>query len=832
MSTTTQVSTLFDFSVPSSTDYYYNLPSTGEDASLTTIAEYGTSLDSSQIPSGEVTIAENDDYLIYRSYWGDNRFIVREKATNQTALLCHFSSSSGYVYVCIGYDDVSEGYYFYWAGTENYQKGQERLSNKELLDRFFEATAPVQYNWVSVPSVSGKNGILSFATLSNTTDGNPVTNATETAFNSLTEKAKLSYLYPNRVYGVDQVVGYSGENELYIKWTDSTHFRASFMIYHSGSSYVSYEYTLAHATDEVWVGILMDVLPDGVTHVMRPSFIIRDSVTGLYSYNTETVTDVQIETLYDWLVWSYNGDSVFGEANEESGGDGSIVLTDEAITPGSLFSQGGLYFTSLYWVDKDDIGDFIAWLQDDDVQIINKWFNDDPMQGLIGLTLSPIDFNKNDYGMSSTLKIFGIDTGVTARRMNVQFVELDCGKYFVSYQMGGTYLDYAPYTSIKVWCPYIGMVELNTDDVMNRWIKLTYTFDLLYGTCIAHIKVLNDKGEYSIHYERTGQFLFNLPFTRSDYTEMANTLKQAIMTSIVGIGTMAGGGLEGGLMQNQGGGVAGGLLATGFNVITSHPNIVYNGGSPSGLSGFMGVEKPYILFEIPHLARPERDAEFCGMPSYITGKVNTFEDFTVFKSIHLTRIPCTEKEKAQIENILLSGVIIEAGDETPSDTPQTAGNSVIIFLKNISENNVLGKRFQKTVFLQTDKLVIEGHLVYNQSVENPKFLIKGDILDYNYAYIPMFKRFYFINDIVLRENDLQEISFDVDVLQSFKSYIENCEGIAALSSNRTNYFINDGSITAQQDKKVITQYFKKTGVNFSFSRQTESGFLVTVANFK
>lgn len=687
------------------------------------------------------------------------------------------------------------------------------------------------HNWVSVPSVSGKNGILSFATLANTTDGNPVTNATESAFLSLTEKAKLSYLYPNKVYGVDQVVGYSGENELYIKWTDSTHFRASFMIYHSGSSYVSYEYTLAHANDEVWVMILMDVLPDGVTHVMRPSFIIKDSSTGLYSYNTETVTDVQIETLYDWLVWNYNGNSVFGEANEEAGGDGSIVLEDEGITAGTLFTQGGLYFTSLYWVDKENIGDFIAWLQDDDVQLVNKWFNGDPMQGLIGLALSPIDFDKNDYGLTSTLKIFGIDTEVTARRMSSQFVELDCGEFKIPFQMGGTYLDYSPYTSIKVWCPYVGMIELNTDDVMNRWIKLTYTFDLLYGTCIAHIKVLNDKGVYSIHYERTGQFLFNLPFTRGDYTEMSNTMKQSIQTSMVAVGSMAGGGLEGGLLQNQGGGVAGSALAQGFNVITSHPHVVYNGGSPSGLVGFMGVEKPYILFELPVLARPERDEEFCGMPSYIMDYVSNFSDFTVFKSIHLTNIPCTEKEQAQIESILRSGVIIKSGSETPSDTPQTAGNTLIVFLKNISENNVLGKTFASNQS-GTIKTVLEGNLVYNQSIENPRFLIKGNVIGYNYAYIPMFNRFYYISDIVCRENDLQEISFNVDVLQSFKTEIKNCEGIASLSTDRTNYFINDGSITAQQNKRIITQYFKNTGVNFSFNRQTESGFLITVANFK
>ena len=37
-----------------------------------------------------------------------------------------------------------------------------------------------------------------------------------------------------------------------------------------------------------------------------------------------------------------------------------------------------------------------------------------------------------------------------------------------------------------------------------------------------------------------------------------------------------------------------------------------------------------------------------------------------------------------------------------------------------------------------DKKVLEGKLIYDISIEEPKFLVDGDIRGYNYVYIPIF----------------------------------------------------------------------------------------------
>ena len=627
-------------------------------------------------------------------------------------------------------------------------------------------------------------------------------------------------------------MAYSGnQNSLGLKWTDSTHFTLEFNIRNQFDTYdtIAFSYSMTSASTTPKLMLLIDLT--GETPLMRPSVVFIDGTT--YQYNLESVTDAQAEQLYTWFLsgMTVDDDPVFGEPNHEAGGDGSTILTDEPVSHGGMPNHSAIDMVKLYSLSGSEMADLMTWMDDDDIQILAKWFNGDPLQGIIGACLSPINFESQDTGITSTIHIFGYDTEVSAFRFSTQFAAIDCGEYTFTSQMGDTYLDYNPFTKIKVYLPFIGTLELNTDDVMNRTIKLRYVFDLLYGVCVAQILVNGDEG-YSCHYERVGQFLTQLPFSKGDYDSMASSLKQGIATIVGMIGNGVAGGLSGQSAPtgNIAGGTAGGLTALALNVMTSHPNVIYNGGSPTGLSGFMGVEAPYILIETPKLARPEKDAEYVGMPSYITDKVKNFSEYTKFKEVHLEGFACTGNERERIMDYLRKGVLIRSGSSTPTDTPQSGGQ-LIIFLRNLSETNVIGKTFASSSGT-TIKTVLEGKLILNQSIETPKFLVEGDVLSYNYAYIPMFNRFYYITDIVLKEQTMMEVSFDVDVLQSFKSSIGECYGIAERSYDRTNYYINDGSLTVQQNTRVITQLFKKSGADFSFSRETDCKFILTVSSFK
>ena len=80
--------------------------------------------------------------------------------------------------------------------------------------------------------------------------------------------------------------------------------------------------------------------------------------------------------------------------------------------------------------------------------------------------------------------------------------------------------------------------------------------------------------------------------------------------------------------------------------------------------------------------------------------------------------------------------------------------------KSLDEKN----RIRKTL---TGELVLNGALRDNSSVIKPTILIQTDPLDYNYAYIPEFGRYYYITNITAFRKNAWLIDLKCDVLMSY-----------------------------------------------------------------
>lgn len=84
---------------------------------------------------------------------------------------------------------------------------------------------------------------------------------------------------------------------------------------------------------------------------------------------------------------------------------------------------------------------------------------------------------------------------------------------------------------------------------------------------------------------------------------------------------------------------------------------------------------------------------------------------------------------------------------------------------NVSEKNCLGK----TLINETD---FQGVLREQSSIINPIIRVQStELPDFNYAYVPDFKRYYFIVGIRNMSTNIWELSLGVDVLESFKTSI-------------------------------------------------------------
>ena len=110
----------------------------------------------------------------------------------------------------------------------------------------------------------------------------------------------------------------------------------------------------------------------------------------------------------------------------------------------------------------------------------------------------------------------------------------------------------------------------------------------------------------------------------------------------------------------------------------------------------------------------------------------------------------------------------------------------IIFYNTSSERNALNKVLQGGVTLH-------GSFRSECAISDPSFIIESDdnFTQYNYVYIPEFKRYYFIVEVTSVRTKIWNISLHVDVLMSFKdsiltSYILLHESQQTSASNYLN----------------------------------------------
>ena len=110
---------------------------------------------------------------------------------------------------------------------------------------------------------------------------------------------------------------------------------------------------------------------------------------------------------------------------------------------------------------------------------------------------------------------------------------------------------------------------------------------------------------------------------------------------------------------------------------------------------------------------------------------------------------------------------------------------------NVSEKNCIGKK----LINETD---FQGVLREQSSIINPVIKVQStELPDFNYAYVPDFKRYYFIVGIRNIFTNIWDLSLGVDVLESFKSSLAN--QLVILSDTQitgaTNYISGDQWVT-------------------------------------
>ena len=177
-----------------------------------------------------------------------------------------------------------------------------------------------------------------------------------------------------------------------------------------------------------------------------------------------------------------------------------------------------------------------------------------------------------------------------------KYITANCGEIFVP-EAHSSSLDYSPNVDVQIWLPFIGFVNVDTADVMNRVLALKYRVNVLNGDCIALL--FSDGIQIGAW---TGSMCEDIPFNTNNATDPKNT-------------------------------------RFGIDAVT------------------MGGKTPFVLIKRKRPLGDDEDSRLDN-PSEIWSYLEELNGYTVCSYVDMTGIPCTCSERAEIEAILRKGVLL------------------------------------------------------------------------------------------------------------------------------------------------------------------------------
>lgn len=194
------------------------------------------------------------------------------------------------------------------------------------------------------------------------------------------------------------------------------------------------------------------------------------------------------------------------------------------------------------------------------------------------------------------IKFGKYNTQVNSKVVNKKVSRVSCGKVTVP-ELYHNALDYSPFTTVRIWLPFLGFYDLSIDELSNKEIELTYSIDLVNGKALAEIS--NDDG---VIYRFVGTAYAQEPY----HTESLN------------------------------------------NMSTAYINGAYN----------MADFTPYLLIERPiNLTPSNNDLE--GLPTYKVVTIGDMKGYLRCRKVFATDMMATEAEKNEIEALLHDGVLVD-----------------------------------------------------------------------------------------------------------------------------------------------------------------------------
>lgn len=275
----------------------------------------------------------------------------------------------------------------------------------------------------------------------------------------------------------------------------------------------------------------------------------------------------------------------------------------------------------------------------DFIDQFKKWFSN-PMDAIISLAYYPIVPTSEQTG---EIKLGAFSSGVTGVRVvKSMFQTLDCGTVSIN-RYFNNFLDFAPYTKISIYLPFIGVVPLNVDDIMGGKIRVEYRIEFMTGSCVASIYVSNVRETMlneALLYQYSGNVAMQIPLSGANYS--------SVYAGVIG-------GLATGISAFASGGASLAMGALAVKQATSGKEQLQRTGSLGGNSGLLGVMKPYLIIERPIVSSPDTYGHLLGKQSNSSTLIGNLAGYTELENFDLTGVDCTDVERDELKQILQTG---------------------------------------------------------------------------------------------------------------------------------------------------------------------------------
>lgn len=293
---------------------------------------------------------------------------------------------------------------------------------------------------------------------------------------------------------------------------------------------------------------------------------------------------------------------------------------------------------AIYNPTQGELNSFGGWLWSNNfVDQLLKLFND-PMQAIIGLHKI---FAPPTLGNRQNIYVGYLDSGVNSNTVSNQYTTVNCGSVRASEQFGNVF-DYIS-TQVRLYLPFIGIVPLDTADVMRGTVSVIYHVDVLSGACLAEVKITRDNRGGTI-YQFAGDCAVRYPISSGSYMGMVT----GVLSVVGGIGSAI---MSGGATLP----LAAATVGHGLN--SMHADVQHSG-SFSGCAGAMGIKKPYLIFSRPQTSLANNFGHYQGYPANQSASVSSMTGYFKMADVHLESVStATESELSEIESLLLQGVV-------------------------------------------------------------------------------------------------------------------------------------------------------------------------------